>query len=61
VISYLFTKVGANSTKMGLRADTRKELRMEVDTKIHGQLVDHDVTQLEKELIAIAATIPTTL
>ena len=46
---------------MGLRADIREELRKETATKIHGQPTDHDVTLLEKELIAIAATIPTTL
>ena len=46
---------------MGLRADIRDELRKETATKIHGQPTDHDVTLLEKELIAIAATIPSTL
>ena len=46
---------------MGLQADIREELRKETATKIHGQPTDHDVTLLEKELIAIAATIPTTL
>ena len=46
---------------MGLRADIREELRKETATKIHGQPTDHDLTLLEKELIAIAATIPTTL
>ena len=40
---------------MGLRADIRDELRKETATKIHGQPTDHDVTLLEKELIAIAA------
>ena len=42
---------------MGLRADIREELRKKTATKIHGQPTDHDVTLLEKELIAIAATI----
>ncbi len=46
---------------MGLRADIREEVRKEMATKIHGQPTNHDVTLLEKELIAIAATIPTTL
>jgi hypothetical protein len=46
---------------MGLQADIREELRKETATKIHGQSMDHNVTLLEKELIAIAATIPTTL
>ncbi len=46
---------------MGLRADIREELRNEMATKIHGQPTVHDVTLLKKELIAIAATIPTTL
>ena len=46
---------------MGLRADIRDEVRKETATKIHGQPTDHDVTLLEKELIAIAATIPSTL
>ena len=46
---------------MGLRADIRDEVRKETATKIHGQPTDHDITLLEKELIAIAATIPSTL
>ena len=46
---------------MGLRADIRDEVRKETATKIHGQPTDHDVTLLEKKLIAIAATIPSTL
>ena len=46
---------------MGLRADTREELRKESATKIFGQPKDADITTLEKELIAIAASIPTTL
>ncbi len=46
---------------MGKRAETREELRKESVTKIHGQPTDHDITTLEKELIAIAASIPTTL
>ena len=46
---------------MGKRAETRDELRKESVTKIHGQPTDQDIVTLEKELIAIAATIPTTL
>ena len=43
------------------RAETRDELRKETVTKIHGQPTDQDITKLEKELIAIAASIPTGL
>ena len=46
---------------MGLWADTRDELRKESATKIFGQPKDADLTTLEKELIAIAVSIPTTL
>ena len=46
---------------MGKQAETRDELRKESVTKIHGQLTDQDITTLEKELIAIAASIPTGL
>jgi hypothetical protein len=46
---------------MGKRAETRDELRKESVTKIHGQPKDQDITTLKKELIAIAASIPTTL
>jgi hypothetical protein len=46
---------------MGLLADTRDEVQRETVTKIHGQPTDHDVTLLEKELIAIAPMISTTL
>ena len=46
---------------MRLWADTRDELRKETVTKIFGQPKDADLTILEKELIAIAASIPTTL
>ena len=45
---------------MGKRAETRDELRKESITKIQGQPTDQDITTLEKELIAIAASIPTT-
>jgi hypothetical protein len=46
---------------MGKRAETRDELRQESVTKIHGQPTDQDITTLERELIAIAASIPTGL
>jgi hypothetical protein len=46
---------------MGLHSDTREELRKESVTKIHGQPKENDLTTLEKELIAIAASIPSTL
>ncbi len=46
---------------MGLRSDTREELRKETVTKIFGQPKDGNLTTLEKELIAIAASIPTML
>jgi hypothetical protein len=46
---------------MGKQAETRDELRKESVMKFHGQLTDQDITTLEKELIAIAASIPTGL
>ncbi len=46
---------------MGLQAETREELRKKLVTKIHGQPTDQDITMLEKELIAIAASIPSAL
>ena len=46
---------------MGVRADIRDELKKETVTKIHGQPTSHDLTILEKELIAILASIPTAL
>ena len=46
---------------MGIRADIRDELKKETVTKIHGQPTSHDLTILEKELIAILASIPTAL
>ncbi len=44
---------------MGVRAEIREEVRKETVTKIHGQPTNHDLTILEKELIAILANIPT--
>jgi hypothetical protein len=46
---------------MGLRAETRDELRKELVTKIHGQSTDHNITALKKNLVAIAASIPSGL
>ncbi len=46
---------------MGLRAETRDEIRKESVTKIHGQLMDHDITTLVKELVVITASIPSRL
>jgi hypothetical protein len=46
---------------MGLRVETCKETRKELATKIHGQPTDQDLTLLEKELISIAANVPTAL
>jgi hypothetical protein len=46
---------------MGLRADTLEEIRKELTNKIHGQPTDQDLTLLEKELISIAANVPTAL
>ena len=46
---------------MGIRAEIREELKKETVTKIHGQPSSHDLTILEKELIAILANIPTAL
>ncbi len=46
---------------MGLGSDTQEELRKELVTKIHGQLKENNLTTLEKELITIAASIPSTL
>ena len=46
---------------MGIRADIRDKLKKESVIKIHGQPKSHDLTILEKELIAILAGIPTAL
>ncbi len=46
---------------MGLRAETRDELRKELVTKIHRQPTDHDITTLKKNLVAIAASISSAL
>jgi hypothetical protein len=46
---------------MGIRADTHNKVRKETATKIFSQPTRNDITQLEKELIAIVAAIPTSL
>jgi hypothetical protein len=46
---------------MGIQAETREEVHKEMATKIFGQPTANNLTQLEKELIAIAAAIPTSL
>jgi hypothetical protein len=46
---------------MGLREETREETRKELSTKIHQQPTNQDLTLLEKELISIAANVPTAL
>jgi len=46
---------------MGLQADTQEELRKTPVTKIQGQPKENNLTNLEKELITIAASIPSML
>jgi hypothetical protein len=46
---------------MRIRAEIRDKLKKETVTKIHGQPTSHDLTILEKEIIAILANIPTAL
>ena len=46
---------------MGIRTEIRDEIRKETVTKIHGQPTSQNLTNLEKEIIAILANIPTTL
>jgi hypothetical protein len=46
---------------MGIQTKIRDEIRKETVTKIHSQPMSHDLTILEKEIIAILANIPTTL
>ena len=46
---------------MGLQSDTHEELRRETVTKIFGQTKDGDLIIHEKELIGIAASIPSML
>ncbi len=51
----------ANSPTMGIQTDTRDELKKETVTKIHGQPVSNNLTNLKKELMAILAALPTAL
>jgi hypothetical protein len=46
---------------MRIQVDTRDKLKKETVTKIHGQPASNDLTNLEKELIAILAALPTAL
>ena len=46
---------------MGIRTDIRDEICKKMVTKIHRQPTCHNLTNLEKEIIAILANIPTTL
>jgi hypothetical protein len=46
---------------MELRAETCKETRKELATKIHGQPTNQNLTLLEKELISIAGNVSTAL
>jgi len=46
---------------MGVRADTREEIGKESISKIFGQPTENDISKMEKELMAIAATTPTSL
>ncbi len=51
----------ANSPTVGILAYIQDKLKKESVTKILGQPTSHDLTILEKELIAILAAIPTAL
>jgi hypothetical protein len=46
---------------MRIRANTRDELKKETVTKNHSQPASNDLTNIEKELIAILAALPTAL
>jgi hypothetical protein len=46
---------------MGIQAEIRDKLKKETVTKIHGQPTSHNLTILEKEIIAILANIPIAL
>jgi len=46
---------------MGIRAETREEIRNEQISKIFGQPTEPDFTKMEKEVTAIAATTPSSL
>jgi hypothetical protein len=47
--------------KMGLQAETGDKVKKELVTKIHGQPTNQDITTLKKELISLAASIPSRL
>jgi hypothetical protein len=46
---------------MGIQTEIQDEIRKEMVTKIHGQPTSHDLTILEKEIIAMLPSIPKTL
>ncbi len=46
---------------MGIQTKIGDEIRKEMVTKIHGQPTSHDLTILEKEIIAILVNVPMTL
>ena len=46
---------------MGVRSDTQEEIGKESISKIFGQPTENDISKMEKELMAIAATTPTSL
>ncbi len=46
---------------MGLQAETGDKVKKELVTKIHGQPTNQDITTLKKELISLAASIPSRL
>jgi hypothetical protein len=46
---------------MIIQVDTRDKLKKETVTEIHGQPASNNFTNLEKELIAILAALPTAL
>jgi hypothetical protein len=46
---------------MGIQTEIQDETRKKTVTKIHGQLTSHNITILEKEIIATLANIPTSL
>jgi hypothetical protein len=46
---------------MGIQTEIQDEIRKETVTKIHGQPTSHNLTILEKEIIATLANIPTSL
>jgi hypothetical protein len=62
VITHQNYKAEANhSIKNGIKSGDLQRNQKESATKIHGQPTDQDLTLLEKELISIAANVPTAL